>query len=277
LSDLPLTYISNFTVLQAHYDRSGKDDFNDTSIYSVLYIEAAKSPSNNFLQLIADHTGVVDTGKTLSFTVKATEPLSTITYQVVARGSVILVQHMPVNGDLATITFTATSQMAPKAMLVAYAVRSSNQEILVDATNFRVDGLFQNNVSFTVDRTTAEPGSTVKYTVKADPKSYCALLAVDQSVLLLKSGNDITKDLVEQDMEQYDTTVAGRDFRPWEADVLRQRRSIWYPWWGIGGKDAATILENSGLVVLTDALLFRGNYEGEYFAQVALLFLGFIY
>ncbi|VDM93263.1 unnamed protein product, partial [Litomosoides sigmodontis] len=185
------------------------------------------------------------------------------TPQVVARGSVILVQHMPVNGDLATITFTATSQMAPKAMLVAYAVRSSNQEILVDATNFRVDGLFQNNVSFTVDRTTAEPGSTVKYTVKADPKSYCALLAVDQSVLLLKSGNDITKDLVEQDMEQYDTTVAGRDFRPWEADVLRQRRSIWYPWWGIGGKDAATILKNSGLVVLTDALLFRGIYNED--------------
>lgn len=55
---------------------------------------------------------------------------------------------MPVNSDLATITFTATSQMAPKAMLIAYAVRSSNQEILVDATNFRVDGLFQNSVSY---------------------------------------------------------------------------------------------------------------------------------
>lgn len=69
--------------MQAYYDRSGKDDFDGASIYSVLYIEASKSPSNNFLQLIADHTGVVDTGKTLSFTVKATEPLSTITYQVV--------------------------------------------------------------------------------------------------------------------------------------------------------------------------------------------------
>ncbi|VBB29465.1 unnamed protein product, partial [Acanthocheilonema viteae] len=245
--------------IEAHYDRSGKDDFKDASIYSILYIEAGKSPSNNFLQLIADNTGVVDTGKTLSFTVKATEPLSTITYQVVARGSVILVQNMSLNGDLATITFTATSQMAPKAMLVVYTVRTSNQEILVDATDFRVDGLFRNNVSLTVDHTTAEPGSSVKYTVKADPKSYCALLAVDQSVLLLKSGNDITKDLVEEDVEQYDTTVIGRDFRSWEADVLRRKRSIWYPWWGIGGRDAATIFDNSGLVVLTDALLFRGE------------------
>ncbi|VIO95510.1 Uncharacterized protein BM_BM11471 [Brugia malayi] len=244
--------------VEAHYDRSGKDDFESASIYSILYIEPSISPSNNFLQLIADHTGVVDTGKTLSFTVKATEPLSTITYQVIARGSVILVQNMSVNGDLATITFTATSQMAPKAMLVVYTVRASNQEILVDATDFRVDGLFRNNVSLTADHNTAEPGTSIKYTIKADPESYCALLAVDQSVLLLKSGNDITKDLVEQDVEQYDTTIAGHSFRSWEADVKRRKRSVWYPWWGIGGKDAATIFDNSGLVILTDALLFRG-------------------
>ncbi|VDN87670.1 unnamed protein product, partial [Brugia pahangi] len=102
------------------------------------------------------------------------------------------------------------------------------------------------------------PGTSVKYTIKADPESYCALLAVDQSVLLLKSGNDITKDLVEQDVEQYDTTIAGHGFRSWEADLRRRKRSVWYPWWGIGGKDAATIFDNSGLVILTDALLFRG-------------------
>uniref|UniRef100_A0AAF5RX59 TEP1-F n=1 Tax=Wuchereria bancrofti TaxID=6293 RepID=A0AAF5RX59_WUCBA len=254
--------------VEAHYDRSGKDDFERASIYSILYIEPSISPSNNFLQLIADHTGIVDTGKTLSFTVKATEPLSTITYQVIARGSVILVQNMSVNGDLATITFTATSQMAPKAMLVVYTIRPSNQEILVDATDFRVDGLFKNNVSLTADHTTAEPGTLVKYTVKADPESYCALLAVDQSVLLLKSGNDITKDLVEQDVQQYDTTIAGHShgYRSWEADLRRRKRSVWYPWWGVGGKDAATIFDNSGLVILTDALLFRGP-EIARFAQ----------
>jgi len=37
----------------------------------------------------------------------------------------------------------------------------------------------------------------VTFTVKASPDSYVALLAVDQSVLLLKSGNDITKEMVD--------------------------------------------------------------------------------
>ncbi|VDK68544.1 unnamed protein product [Gongylonema pulchrum] len=59
----------------------------------------------------------------------------------------MLTQEMSVNGDLATITFAATPQMAPKSRLVVYTIRPSNLEILVDATDFRVDGLFRNNVS----------------------------------------------------------------------------------------------------------------------------------
>ena len=77
-------------------------------------------------------------------------------------------------------------------------------------------------------------------------------MAVDQSVLLLKSGNDITKDMVffykiaqcistkkmskiqvETDIAQYDTTRRGIIFR-----------SSWFlPWWPIGGEDASQIFE----------------------------------
>lgn len=68
--------------VDAHYDREGKDNFTNVEIYYSLYVDAGKSPSNSFLQLIADNEGVVDAGKTLSFSVKTTEPLSVITYQV---------------------------------------------------------------------------------------------------------------------------------------------------------------------------------------------------
>ncbi len=42
----------------------------------------------------------------------------------------------------------------------------------------------------------AEPGNDVEVTVRADAGSFVGLLAVDQSVLLLKSGNDITDEMV---------------------------------------------------------------------------------
>lgn len=38
-----------------------------------------------------------------------------------------------------------------------------------------------------------EPGKTVDVNIKAKPNSYVGVLGVDQSVLLLKSGNDITQ------------------------------------------------------------------------------------
>jgi CD109 antigen len=74
--------------------------------------------------------------------------------------------------------------------------------VLVDAIDFRVDGLFKNNVSLSIDRQSVEPGEPVRFTVRAAPDSFVGLLAVDQSVLLLKSGNDLGKELVEQDMEE---------------------------------------------------------------------------
>ncbi len=51
-------------------------------------------------------------------------------------------------------------------------------------------------VSISMDKDSAEPGDSIRIVVKADAQSFVGLLAVDQSVLLLKSGNDITSDLV---------------------------------------------------------------------------------
>jgi hypothetical protein len=38
-----------------------------------------------------------------------------------------------------------------------------------------------------------QPGTDVELTVETKPNSYVGILGVDQSVLLLKSGNDITQ------------------------------------------------------------------------------------
>uniref|UniRef100_A0A914VZX1 TEP1-F n=1 Tax=Plectus sambesii TaxID=2011161 RepID=A0A914VZX1_9BILA len=243
--------------IECAYDRTGKGNFTASEIQTTLHVEASKSPSNSFIQLIADNDGVIKAGETASFSVKTTEPLTYITMQVVARGSTVLSKEIAMDGQTAAIAFKTTDQMAPKARLVVYAVRQSNQEVLVDATDFKVSGLFRNNVSLSIDKDAVEPGQKVKFVVKADPESFVGLLAVDQSVLLLKSGNDITADMVEKDIELYDTSMGGGR-RPWEGGFgMRAKRSIWYPWWGIGGKDAASIFENSGLVVLTDTYLYR--------------------
>ena len=41
-----------------------------------------------------------------------------------------------------------------------------------------------------------EPGEPLKLRIKTAPDSFIGLMVIDQSVMLLKSGNDITKDMV---------------------------------------------------------------------------------
>jgi hypothetical protein len=50
---------------------------------------------------------------------------------------------------------------------------------------------FQVNINTDVEET--RPGTNVELTFEAKPNSYVGVLGIDQSVLLLKSGNDITK------------------------------------------------------------------------------------
>lgn len=68
--------------------------------------------------------------------------------------------------------------------------------------DFRVKGMFPNNVEIFVNPNKTSPydekgkKTQVEFRVKADAQSFVGLLAVDESVKLLKQGNDITPDLV---------------------------------------------------------------------------------
>uniref|UniRef100_A0A2C9LBF6 Alpha-2-macroglobulin bait region domain-containing protein n=1 Tax=Biomphalaria glabrata TaxID=6526 RepID=A0A2C9LBF6_BIOGL len=81
--------------------------------------------------------------------------------------------------------------MAPNARIVVYYVRDDG-EIVTDSISFDISGVFKNKVSIDLDKTDVEPGDDVTLTVKADPDSTAYCLAIDQSVLLLKRGNDVT-------------------------------------------------------------------------------------
>jgi len=75
----------------------------------------------------------------------------------------------------------------------------------------------------------AKPSEEVNIQVKTDPESYVGLLGVDQSVLLLKSGNDLSRDAVFNSLNKFKTTT------PYQHGYGR------YPG------------DNSGLVTLTNA------------------------
>ncbi|XP_062608191.1 CD109 antigen-like isoform X3 [Saccostrea cucullata] len=245
--------------LRAQYDQ----------VTSYKSLQKSYSPSDSYMQLFLRSTSL-RAGNVANFEVQSTQGLQKLTYQILSRGSIVHTGSVDGN-DRTSLTFSValTDKMAPNARIVTYYVRSDG-EIVTDSISFNVDGVFQNQVSLSFDKTKAQPGENVNVRVTADPMSTVNLLAVDQSVLLLKSGNDITQEQVIDELKTYDTIhhhnngpvfFGGGGIMP----LGRKKRMIWWPYpTYYGGSDASQIFENAGVKIMTDALVFKHHEPPHY-------------
>lgn len=68
---------------------------------------------------------------------------------------------------------------------------------------FMINFIVYIQVNIDLSKSEARPSSIVNISVKSKPLSYVGLLGVDQSVLLLKSGNDIDQEMITNEMFGY--------------------------------------------------------------------------
>ena len=121
-------------------------------------------------------------------------------------------------------TIALPDQSAPRVAVAAWTVENTAHEVLADAIEFQVDGLVRQNVSASFNPSQVKPGaSSVMRISTSEPNSLVALLAVDKSVKLLKSGNDITLDDVLGQVGAGGSGDSPTLFRCW--------RCGWFPWW----------------------------------------------
>ncbi|XP_058061517.1 thioester-containing protein 1 allele R1-like isoform X2 [Anopheles bellator] len=167
-------------------------------------------------------TEVPTVGKDVVVEVAATAPMKFFTYQLLGRGDVLLSNTVAVpETTLHTFKFPAIFAMVPRAKLVVYYI-APNGDMVSDSKVIQFDSELQNFMKVTLSKEQSKPGQDVEITVSTNPDSYVGLLGVDQSVLLLKSGNDITKEDVFSELEKYEERSYG---------YYRRKRSFsWRPW-----------------------------------------------
>ncbi|XP_019629167.1 PREDICTED: CD109 antigen-like isoform X3 [Branchiostoma belcheri] len=216
----------------------------------------AESPSSSYIQ-VTTSTPEVTAGETAQFTVRSTTPIAYFSYQVLSRGNIVVAGRVDVTPEdtLKSFTVPTDAQMAPSSRMVVYWMTDTG-EICNDGLSYTVKGAFENQVSLSYDKDRAEPAEDIAVTVRADPDSLVALLTVDQSVLLLASGNDITQDKVLAELDQYDPAEDSSNSGGPEIMWRRRKRSIWWPM-PTSGEDAHSVFENAGVIVITDALVFQ--------------------
>ncbi|KAK1196897.1 OVOS protein, partial [Pygoscelis papua] len=94
-----------------------------------------------------------------------------------------------------SITLTVTEKLAPSARLLLYTVHPHG-EIVADSSRIRSNVCFKNKLLLEFSEKQGLPGSKVSLHVEAAPDSYCALRAVDQSVLLLQPEQELSAERV---------------------------------------------------------------------------------
>jgi CD109 antigen len=185
-------------------------------------------------------------GSEVSVEVLATEQLTSLTYQILGRSNIIESKTLQTSNTKSfNFKFIPTALMAPKASLVVFYVRPDG-EIISDRLEVKFGFELQNFVDLKLSSEEAKPGEMLNITVSANQNSFVGLLGVDQSVLLLKSGNDIEKSTVSEDIEKYSYTDHYNSY--YSQDFYSMRYSDF---------------ESSNLVVITNAKKEFGKLKFE--------------
>uniref|UniRef100_S4RX82 CD109 molecule n=1 Tax=Petromyzon marinus TaxID=7757 RepID=S4RX82_PETMA len=197
-------------------------------------------------------------GEPLQFSVTSTEHVEEFFYQVVSRGNIVATGKVNSN----TFQLLPTSAWAPSAHVVVHYVRDDG-EVVPASVTFDVAGIFENKVVLNWTAEMATPASSVSLKVSAsDAEAFVGVLVVDKSVLLLKTGNDITADSVTSAVSAMASTSRGGPFDavPWG----RFMPLFWLP----NPSDSLSTFTEAGLVLLTDAYVHHPEFflvykEGE--------------
>ncbi|XDV32979.1 hypothetical protein PO909_003603, partial [Leuciscus waleckii] len=125
-----------------------------------------------------------------------------IVYMVLSRGVIVHHGYEKVevkisDGARGSMSFklSISADLAPVIQILAYSVLPS-ETVVASSKDFNIEKCFKNKVSLQFSPAKAVPGEKNTLQLSAQPGSLCGLSAVDQSVLILKSGERLDTDKI---------------------------------------------------------------------------------
>ncbi|XP_040344921.1 ovostatin homolog 2-like [Herpailurus yagouaroundi] len=185
-------------------------------------------------------------------------------YLVMVKGAIFLsgqkeIRNKAWNGNF-SFPINISADLAPVAVMLVYTLHPSG-EIVADSVRFQVDKCFKNKVSMKFSKEQGLPGSNTDLYLQAAPDSFCALRAVDKSVLLLKSEQQLSAESVYDllpHVELYGYFYHGLNLDDGKFDSCIPQKDIFYnglyyiPVSHYGDGDTYDILRAMGLKVFTN-------------------------
>ncbi|NWR28664.1 OVOS protein, partial [Tachuris rubrigastra] len=121
-------------------------------------------------------------------------------YVGMAKGKIVLTGEIKVNIQVGqngtfTIPLVVKEKMAPTLRLLVYTLHP-DKELVADSVRFPVEKCFKNKVHLQFSEKQMHPASNVSLVIEAAANSFCAVRAVDQSMLLLKPETELSVEMI---------------------------------------------------------------------------------
>ncbi|XP_052234132.1 alpha-2-macroglobulin-like isoform X2 [Dreissena polymorpha] len=177
--------------------------------------------------------------------------------------------------------FNVSSQHAPASLVLAYKTMPymvdeiQYTEMLVASIVVEIPWSSNHQVSMTTADKSVKPGADVTVLFNTEPNSYVYVAGLDKSVALLAGSNDVTRQKLQDAVEQYRPFSRSKEnpfpnppwirggFMPLEAVARRKKRCIIGCGWHdhADGVNPTKVLEEAGLIMVTDLTLFKKLVE----------------
>lgn len=160
-------------------------------------------------------------------------PLPAYTYLIVGKGQIFEAKNFTPKFASDTTDFVhrfkfmPNSRYSPKADIIVFCVRDKK----ITSTHLTVD-IHDNSKNFIELKATPDIvkiGQSVDISVKSNANSYIGLLGMDESLLKLRSNNDICQEDILNELELYYSEIK---LRTQSVDEERTKASSFYsnPW-----------------------------------------------
>uniref|UniRef100_A0A1I8MBJ9 A-macroglobulin complement component n=1 Tax=Musca domestica TaxID=7370 RepID=A0A1I8MBJ9_MUSDO len=151
---------------------------------------------------VSSRTNNLKLGEEIVLDIASDDPLPYFCYTIMSRGKIVQHDVVTVGGGRKSyeLKIQPTFEMAPEVKIFAYLI--DDGEMKSSTMTLKVPGTFRNQLL--IDSPLAANASDeITLNIKTDPDSYVGLLAVDQSVLLMKSDNDLNGKEIFKDLDKF--------------------------------------------------------------------------
>lgn len=145
--------------------------------------------------------------------VMSSNALNSITYQIVSHAKLIYSDSLIVpQRNYHVFSFLATFDLIPRADIIVYYFK--DDDIISAKTTLHMRDDLSNFVKLKLSSAQVKPNANVAIDVLSKQGSYVGLLAVDQSVLLLKCNADLTVDDAWNERELFQNHFHEKNSKP---------------------------------------------------------------